>query len=54
MVRQAQDAISWLSRALIELDQDGAETANALSEAIARLLVAWVFAEAAHDLKRLV
>jgi hypothetical protein len=54
MVRQAQDAISWLSRTLIELDQDSAETANALSEALARLLVAWVFAEAAHDLKRLV
>ncbi len=35
---EAQDAISWLSRALIELDQDSAETANALSEALARLL----------------
>jgi hypothetical protein len=38
MVRKAQDAISWLSRTLIELDQDSAETANALSEALARLL----------------
>jgi hypothetical protein len=32
MVSEAQDGISWLSRALIELDEDSAETANALSE----------------------
>ena len=51
MVRDAQDAISWLSRTLIELDQDSAETANALSEALARLLAVWVFAEAARDLE---
>jgi hypothetical protein len=52
MVREAQDAISWLSRTLIELDADSAETGNALSEALARLLAVWVFAEAARDLKR--
>ena len=52
MVREAQDAISWLSRALIELDQDSAETANALSEALARLLAVCVFADTAHDLER--
>ena len=52
MVRNAQDAISWLSRTLIELDQDSAETANALSEALARLLAVSVFAETAHDLRR--
>jgi hypothetical protein len=51
MVREAQDAISWLSRTLIELDQDGPETANALSEALARLLALSVFAEAACDLE---
>ena len=50
MVREAQDAISWLSRALIELDQDSAETANALSEAPARLLAVWIFAEESRDL----
>ena len=50
MVRDAQDAISWLSRALIELDQDSAETTNALSEALARLLAVWVFADTARDL----
>ena len=52
MVREAQDAISWLSRALIELDEDSAETATALSEALARLLAVWVFAETARDLER--
>ena len=50
--REAQDAISWLSRTLIELDQDSAETANALSEALARLLAVFVFAETARDLER--
>ena len=52
MVREAQDTISWLSRALIELDQDSAETASALSEALSRLLAVWVFAETAHALER--
>jgi flagellar biosynthesis regulator FlaF len=50
MVREAQDAISWLSRILIELDEDSGETANALSEALARLLALWVFAEGSRDL----
>jgi hypothetical protein len=50
MVREAQDAISWLSRALIELDRDSAETPDTLNEALARLLAVWVFAETARDL----
>ncbi len=50
MVREAQDVVSWLSCALIELDQDSAETANAVSEALARLLAVSVFAETARDL----
>lgn len=52
MVRIAQDAISWLSRALIELDRDSAEAPNALSEVLARLLAIQVFAETAADLDR--
>ena len=51
MVREAQDAISWLSRAIIELDQDTADTATALSEALARMLTVWVFAETAYGLE---
>jgi len=50
MVRESQDVVSWLSCALIELDEDSAETANAVSEALARLLAVSVFAESARDL----
>ena len=49
LVRAAQDAISWLSRAVVELDQDSAERPTTLAEALARLLTGWVFAEAAGD-----
>jgi hypothetical protein len=51
MVREARDAISWLSRALIELDQDSREVPNTVGEALARLLTLWVFAETARDLR---
>lgn len=44
VVQQAQEAISWLSRAILELDRDSAETATALAEALSRLLVLCVFA----------
>jgi hypothetical protein len=52
VVRGAQDAISWLSRALIELDKESAEAANTLSEALGRLLAVWVFAQTAGDLAK--
>ena len=52
MVREAQDVISWLARAIVELDQDTAETPNAVSEALARLLAVSVFADTARDLER--
>ena len=48
VVRQAQEAISWLSRAMLELDRNSAETAIALAEALSRLLVVWVFANEAQ------
>jgi hypothetical protein len=47
LVRVAQDAIGWLSRAIVELDQDSAETPSALAEALARLLTGWVLANEA-------
>jgi hypothetical protein len=47
VVRQTQEATSWLSRAVLELDQDSAETPTALADALARLLTIWVFADAA-------
>jgi hypothetical protein len=44
LVQAAQDTVSWLSRAVVELDQDSAETPNTLAEALARLLTGWVLA----------
>jgi hypothetical protein len=44
LVRAAQDAISWLSRAVVELDRDSAEIPSTLAEALARLLTGSVFA----------
>ena len=46
---QTQEAISWLSRAVVELDQDSAEASTALTDTLARLFTVWVFAEAAGD-----
>jgi hypothetical protein len=48
VVRQAPEPISWLSRAILELDQDSAETAAALAEALSRLVLVWVFANDAR------
>lgn len=43
LVQAAQDSVSWLSRAVVELDEDSAETASTLAEVLARLLALWVF-----------
>jgi hypothetical protein len=48
-VQQTQEAISWLSRAVVELDQDSAEASTALTDTLARLLTLWAFAHAAGD-----
>jgi hypothetical protein len=47
IVQQSQEAIRWLSRAIAELDQDSAEAAAALADALARFLVVCVFSDAA-------
>jgi hypothetical protein len=47
-VRQAQEAISWLARGVLELDEDSPEAPSTLSEALARLLSLWIFANAAR------
>lgn len=44
LVGAAQDAISWLARAVGELDQDSPETPSSLTEALARLLGGYVCA----------
>jgi hypothetical protein len=50
VVQRTQEAISWLSRAIRELDNDEPDAATALAETIARLLAIWVFADMARDL----
>jgi hypothetical protein len=48
IVHQAQQTIAWLSRAVIELHEDSTDTSTSLSEALARLLVLWIFLELAR------
>jgi hypothetical protein len=47
LVQAAQDAISWLSRAIAELDESSEETPTSLAETLARLLAVWTFTDAA-------
>ncbi len=49
IVRQTQDAVSWLARAIADLDQGSPEGAASLAETLARLLTVWVFAEETPD-----
>jgi hypothetical protein len=49
VVQQAQEAVHWLASAVINLDQDSAETPAALADALGRLLIVSVFANAARD-----
>lgn len=48
VVRLTQEVVSWVSRAVVELDQNSSETPTALADALARLLAVWVFADAAR------
>ncbi len=49
VVQHTQDALSWLASAVINLDQDSPETPTALTDALGRLLVTWVFVQKARD-----
>lgn len=49
IVRETQDVISWLSRAVIELDEDSSDGPAALADTLARLLIVWVFADVAQE-----
>jgi len=49
IVGLTQEAVSWLSRSVLELDQSSPETPTALAEALARLLTVWLFAELARQ-----
>lgn len=47
LVQIAQDAISWLSRAIAELDQHPEEVPTSLAETLARLHAVWTFTDVA-------
>ncbi len=49
VVQHTQDAISWLARAIVDLDQGAPETAEAIADALGRVLVGYVFAAVARD-----
>ena len=44
-----QEAISWLSRAIAELEKSSEEAPTSLAETLARLLAVWTFASVARD-----
>lgn len=47
-VRLSQEAISYLARALVELDAESSESATTLTDVLARLLAVWVFSVSAR------
>jgi hypothetical protein len=49
LVDQAQDAISWLSRAIADLDSGAHDAPAAIVDTLARVLVLYVFADVARD-----
>jgi hypothetical protein len=49
LVEQVQDAVSWLSRAIIDLDQDAPDAGAAIVDALGRILALHVFADVRAD-----
>jgi hypothetical protein len=47
LVQATQDAISWLSRGITELDEASEKAPSSLAETLARLLAVWTFTDAA-------
>ncbi len=45
LVQVTQEAISWLSRAIAELDQSSEEAPTSVAETLARLLAVWIFTD---------
>jgi hypothetical protein len=46
-VEATQETISWLSRAIAELDESSEDAPTSLAETLARLLAVWTFTDAA-------
>ena len=47
LVQVTQEAISWLSRTIAELDESSEQAPTSLAEALARLLAVWTFTDLA-------
>jgi hypothetical protein len=47
VVQAAQEAISWLSQTIAQLDEDSHETSTSLVETLARLPAVWTFTDTA-------
>ena len=47
LVEQAQEAVRWLSHAIVELDHDAPDAASAIADALGRMLALHVFADLA-------
>ena len=46
-MQQAQDAIGWLSRAIVDLDHDAPDAAAAIADGLGQILALYVFADVA-------
>ena len=49
LVEHVQEAVSWLSRAIIDLDQEAPDAAAAIADCLGRILALYVFADIAHQ-----
>ena len=47
LVELAQEAVSWLSRAIVDLDQDARDATAAIADCLGRILALYVFADVA-------
>ena len=47
IVEQAQEAVRWLSHAIVDLDHDAPDAASAITDALGRILALHVFADIA-------
>jgi hypothetical protein len=52
VVQQTQDALSWLARAIVNLDQGAPDAAETIADALGRVLGVCVFADVARDRAR--
>jgi hypothetical protein len=48
LVEQAQEAVRWLSRAIVDLDEDSPDAAAAIVDGLGRVFALHVFADVAR------